>query len=266
MLRVILVACALLVAFTSARESDYAELGEGEQTDDDDRGNSIVYRVSWATQSDSDPSKTGSRGTFQIKFGGYVADGRKSHTGFMTFVSHPGYQCGALSDPECLPGIDGKPKNPSGAEDPAACKCSPFNRRGAAVDGYNEDDAKWSPISGKVQHATVKSKDVGEVFKVQIQQIDDATTVDDTWTPAWLKVNTNDMQTGLGNGVYYLDIGKTIGQKTTDGMYEALTDQVDSDGNKVTMESFASHKYGIIKCEASSCEEEMDRKFMITTV
>ena len=35
----------------------------------------------------------------------------------------------------------------------------------------------------------VKSKDVGEIFKVRIKQIDDATTVDDKWTPAWLKVH-----------------------------------------------------------------------------
>jgi len=253
MLRVIFVACALLVAFTSAQESDYAELGEDVGID------RIVYRISWKTQYDSNPSKTGSRGTFKIKLGGYLPDGTKKDTGFTTFVSHPGYECGAVSDPECLPGIDGKPGKVL-RKDPAACKCSPFNKRGRAVDGYNEDDAKWVPIPGKVQHTTVLSKDVGEIYMVQIKQIGDATTVDDKWTPAWLKVNTNDIQTGLGNGVYYMDIGKKIGQEEdsdgNDGMYKALTDEEDSDGNKVKMENFASHKYGIIKCEASSCEEE----------
>ena len=79
-----------------------------------------------------------------------------------------------------------------------------------------------------------------------------------------MQVNTNDIQTGLGNGVYYMDIGKKVRQPHTgelrlknvrqigqeedsdgnDGMYKALTDEEDSDGNKVKMENFASHKYG----------------------
>ena len=37
--------------------------------------------------------------------------------------------------------------------------------------------------------AIALSKDVGEIYMVQIKQIGDATTVDDKWTPAWLKVH-----------------------------------------------------------------------------
>merc|ERR1712023_618883 len=159
-------------------------------------------------QYDSTPSNTASKGTFKITIKGVGGE----TTGEKTLVTHPGYACGAASDPECFP-----------------------------------------DITGKVQHFYLKAKDVGEIAEVKITS--DA-AASDSWTPGFLKINMNDMETGVGNGIYYMDIGKKINK---DAPMEKKASATDSDGEKLKMEKRASHKYGIIKCEAGACEKEMEK-------
>merc|ERR1712086_779846 len=141
----------------------------------------------------------------------------------------------------CMPGIDGKVTTDDDGD--LKCACDP------SASDYNEDDAKWNAMPGKTQHAFIKAADVGELTAVKITT--DA-PVTDGWTPLWLKINMNDMASGLGNGIYYMDIGKQIDSANE---FKEETGKTDDDGNKVKMADRATHKYGIIKCEAASCEE-----------
>ena len=49
-------------------------------------------------------SRSSSKGTYKINI--KSVDGA-TETGEKTLVTHPGYQCGAASDPECFPDITG---------------------------------------------------------------------------------------------------------------------------------------------------------------
>jgi len=210
----------------------------------------IVYRISWNNQYDNDNTKTGSKGTFKIEITGKD----DSTTGEHIFVTHPGYSCGAKSDPECFPDITGR----IGADDDASieCGCDPEK------DGYDEVAAKWKPVgSGVVQHFYLKAGDVTSIKKVKITGADVATT--DSWTPGFLKINMNDMESGLGNGIYYMDIGKKINKEKP---YKAKIDQVDAYGEKAEMARKSTHQYGILKCEAAACEEEMDAKMKMAAM
>ena len=61
----------------------------------------------------------------------------------------------------------------------AKCACDP------SKSDYSEEDAKWAPVPGKVQHFYLKAKDVGEIAEVKITS--DA-AASDSWTPGFLKV------------------------------------------------------------------------------
>merc|ERR1711981_303885 len=213
-------------------------------------GDDVVYRISWNTQYDPDPAKTSSKGTYKINI--KSVDGA-TETGEKTLVTHPGYACGAASDPECFPDITG---TVLAADDASAnCKCNPNLADGSGADpNYDEAAAKWAPIPGKIQKGYVKAADVGEITKVEITG--DGVETSNSWTPGFLKINMNDMETGVGNGIYYMDIGKKINKDKTLTMKAGATD---SYGEKIKMENKASHQYGIIKCEAASCEEKMEK-------
>merc|ERR1711977_406527 len=208
----------------------------------EDMGDDVVYRISWNTQYDPDPAKTSSKGTYKINI--KSVDGA-TETGEKTLVTHPGYQCGAASDPECFPDITGTVLADGDAS--AKCACDP------AKDGYDEAAAKWRPFAGTVQHFFLKAADVGEVGEVVVTS--DAETTD-SWTPGFLKINMNDMETGVGNGIYYMDIGKKINKDKTLTLKAGATDTY---GEQIKMENKASHQYGIIKCEAASCEKKMEQ-------
>jgi hypothetical protein len=237
--------CVLLLAFAYAAQRELVQdLGEVETLQDDSSmGTDVVYRISFMTQMDNDPAKTASKSTYKIKIIGTDGD-----TGNQELVTHPGYSCGAKSDAECMPGIDGLVTTDDDGD--RKCACDP------SASDYNEDDAKWNAMPGKTQHAFIKAADVGELTQVKITT--DA-AVTDGWTPLWLKINMNDMASGLGNGIYYMDIGKQIDSANA---FSEETGKTDDDGNKVKMADSedldaigATHKYGIIKCEAASCEE-----------
>merc|ERR1719389_888515 len=141
------VACILLLA-TIAYSAEVTQLSE--------MMDEVVYRISWNTQYDSTPSNTASKGTFKITIKGVGGD----TTGEKTLVTHPGYACGAASDPECFPDITGKVKADGDAS--AKCACDPSKA------GYDEAAAKWHPFAGTVQHFYLKAADVGEITEVII--------------------------------------------------------------------------------------------------
>jgi hypothetical protein len=262
----IVVAC-MIVAMAVASQTEYIDLaGEipappGEKNDGvvmiqeksgETMGDDVVYRISWNTQYDSDPAKTASKGTFKIKITGTLA-GSSADTGFHQLVTHPGYACGAASDPECFPDITG---TVLAADDASAnCKCNPNLADGSGADpNYDEAAAKWAPIPGKIQKGYVKAADVGEITKVEITG--DGVETSNSWTPGFLKINMNDMETGVGNGIYYMDIGKKINKDKPLTLEAGATDAY---GEQIKMDKLSSHKYGIIKCEAAACEEKMEK-------
>jgi hypothetical protein len=88
-------------------------------------------------------------------------------------------------------------------------------------------------------------KDLGELTSVKITT---TTKMDQSWTPAFVKINTNNKYTGLGSGVYYVPVGRAIYDKDD---FEAKTTPGDGE-SKMT------------KCEAQFCEEEMDKKLKLS--
>jgi hypothetical protein len=254
MMRVVF--AALVVALVSASQMEYFDLAAeipappGESNDNVQEliqesagtamGADVVYRISWNTQYDNDPSKTASKGTFKINI-----KGDDSETGSQTLITHPGYSCGAASDPECFPDITGKVLADDDAS--AKCACDPVKA------GYDEKAAKWRPFAGTVQHFFLKGTDVGEVKEVVVEG--DA-AASDSWTPGFLKINMNDMETGVGNGIYYMDIGKKINKDKPLTLKAGATDAY---GEAIKMEKQSSHKYGIIKCEAGACMKKMEK-------
>jgi len=200
----------------------------------------IVYRVSWNTVYDANHDSTASKGTFKIQI--YGKDG--TDTGQQELVTHPGYECAAAKDPDCYPDITGKVQ----ASAATVCACDPSNA------GYNEEDAKWQPHSGITQSKYIKAPEVDEITKVVLTGDNEA---NDKWHPGFLKINMNDFKDGLGNGIYYMDLGgKKVDKNDPITM---KSDATDASGEGLKMENLASHKYGIIKCEAASCEEKMDK-------
>merc|ERR1711964_843369 len=98
----------------------------------------------------------------------------------------------------------------------------------------------WKPTPGEVQKA-FKKGDVGQVSMVKI-----TSTGTDSWTPKFVKVNTNDAKTGLGSGVYYVEVGTSINK---DRAFEAYTKPDATKGQKP-----------MTKCQAQFCEKRMDKK------
>jgi len=255
MMRVVF--AALVVALVSASQMEYFDLAAeipappGESNDNVQEliqesagtamGADVVYRISWRTEANEDPTTTGSKGTFKINI-----KGADSETGSQTFVTHPGYSCGAASDAKCFPDISGKVLADDDAS--AKCDCDPTK------EGYNEDAAKWTAESGMVQNFNLKGTDVGEIKEVVIET---DVSPEDGWSCEFIKINTNSMDTGVGNGVYYMDVGKKINKEKP---LEMKSDALDGSDKPVTMDNKESHKYGIVKCEADACMKKMDKR------
>jgi len=101
----------------------------------------------------------------------------------------------------------------------------------------------WSPTSnGLVQTAEVDpKKDLGQLTAVKITTTAGSAT---SWTPSFVKINTNNKYTGLGSGIYYAEVNRAIDKDNT---YEA---KVKPGDGEVSM----------TKCEAQFCERQMDQK------
>ena len=83
---------------------------------------------------------------------------------------------------------------------------------------------------------------MGQVTKVEVKQ---STPGEHAWTPAFIKVNTNDAKTGIGNGVFYI----TTAHNAIDESNPIMS----------TAESGVS----LEKCNAQFCEERMDKKMQL---
>eukprot|EP00658_Telonema_sp_P-2_P024849 TRINITY_DN19_c0_g1_i2.p1 TRINITY_DN19_c0_g1~~TRINITY_DN19_c0_g1_i2.p1 ORF type:complete len:250 (-),score=77.71 TRINITY_DN19_c0_g1_i2:345-1094(-) len=240
----------LLVVLATAHQTSYVDLaGEieappGELSDavsmvqegageDDSAAGDIVYRISYNTRYEANSgSSVASKGDFKIKIWG---DGSPSDTGTLFLVTHPGYSCKAAQAAECFADIKGVVK----ATDSTKCNCDP------SKSGYSESAAQWEPLTGRVQHTYVSAPNVGQITKVEV-----TTTSSDSWVPEFIKVNTNSIETGNGNGIYYMDVNKAINSGAT---FTATTTATDSNGVQVNMDDKASHRYGIVKCENAVC-------------
>jgi len=106
----------------------------------------------------------------------------------------------------------------------------------------NKDTGLYDKAQGLVQNGEVDpKKDLGQLKSVKITT---TATTDKSWTPSYVKINTNNKYTGLGSGVYYVPINRAIDK---DNAYEAKVSPGDGE-NKMD------------KCTAQFCEEEMDKK------
>merc|ERR1712093_390809 len=106
----------------------------------------------------------------------------------------------------------------------------------------NTASGVWNKANGLVQTAEVDpKKDLGQLTAVKI-----TTTAgsDTSWTPSFIKINTNNKYTGLGSGVYYVEVNRAIDK---DNAFEAKVKPGEGE-DKMT------------KCEAQFCEREMDKK------
>jgi len=68
-----------------------------------------------------------------------------------------------------------------------------------------EANGPWTVEPGMVQVAKLTATDVGKVKMIKIEGDND-----DKWKPAWIKVNSNDFNTGMGNGIFYAPIANGI--------------------------------------------------------
>jgi len=164
----------------------------------------------------------------------------------------------------CLSAIDG---NMVGYAEPPVTKL----QAGISTDsGFFE--------TGMIQRAQVEMKDVGEILEVQMRE--DASMGSDNpciaagkldyqcsspWYPSFVKVNTNNPKTGIGNGVYYIKPGDTVHVGTI--LNDKIPDQpAVSEYMKLIAkpgeipEDLVSHNSQLTKCIAQTCEEEMDTK------
>merc|ERR1712054_88361 len=109
----------------------------------------------------------------------------------------------------------------------------------------NEATSVWTPQNGLVQTAVVDpKKDLGQITAVKITG---TATTDTSWTPSFVKINTNNQYTGLGSGVYYAEVNRAIDK---DNAFEAKLKPGDGE-DKMT------------KCEAQFCEKSMDSKLKV---
>merc|ERR1712093_746334 len=102
----------------------------------------------------------------------------------------------------------------------------------------NKDTGLYDKAQGLVQTGEVDpKKDLGQLTAVKI-----TTTAgsDTSWTPAFIKINTNNKYTGLGSGVYYININRAIDKINPRDGEDRMT-----------------------KCVAQFCEEKMDKKLKI---
>jgi hypothetical protein len=244
----------------------------------------ITYRISWTTSATGE--ETVSTGDFTIEM-----TGTKGSSGEQFLVSHPGYKCGGDDSPRCYTNNLGiVPTEESRGS--ATCPCD------VNLEGYKEEDAKWTAETGLHQLIYLKAPDVGEITEVKVST---ASTGDGTkWNAEGIKINTNSQETGMGSGVYYVSGKKIWAEDELDAKVTGTTSagedmgsaevgdgcQKDADcasgacdtqnqyacelkcvgENRDTSKDAAhncpvNNKAKITVCSAQACEEEMDKLF-----
>jgi hypothetical protein len=121
---------------------------------------------------------------------------------------------------------------------------------GKALSGGTEVKYKGNR-HGIIQHVQLETTEaIGELKGVEIKEVLNGEEPDG-WQPAFIKINANDMKTGLGAGVYYINPN----QAEIRGDNQQLKAQIpNQDGSAV------SGKIPLTRCNAQFCEEEMDTK------
>merc|ERR1712072_91299 len=123
------------------------------------------------------------------------------------------------------------------------------------VDSTTNGDGMYTGGAGKIEGTW---PDVGQITGVKLSVTNGATgsnslglLSDESWKPAWIKISTNDPQTGIGNGVYYVTgIGEVANPAGDDGPVLTLSSTSDDDNVQPKVK----------KCLAQFCERSMDAK------
>jgi hypothetical protein len=128
-----------------------------------------------------------------------------------------------------------------------------------SVDSTNNGDGMYTGGAGKIEGTW---PDVGQITGVKLSVTNGATESngecplcipsDEAWTPAWIKISTNDPQTGIGNGVYYVTGIGGVGNPDGDTNSPVVTLSSTSDDDNVQPK--------VKKCLAQFCERSMDAK------
>lgn len=141
--------------------------------------------------------------------------------------------------------------------------------------------------TGMIQRGQVAFKDVGQIVAMKIREdvswgadnkcydggAKPKRSCSSPWAPAFIKINTNDPSTGIGNGVYYIEprsdlfVG-VVGIKGANNEEEDKEEELIAKPRDPTTESGLpednSFNAILTKCVATSCEEEMETKLRIS--
>jgi len=102
----------------------------------------------------------------------------------------------------------------------------------------------WKIEPGMVQVAKINAADVGEIQEIKVEG-----DSKDKWSPAWIKVNSNDYHSGKGHGIYFAsgpDSGISLG--------EGFSVRADSDPGQ-------NHFDHLYKCTASFCNNKSEKRY-----
>lgn len=209
MMRVLLLGAALLAVAAGQPPDQVQDLGASTAGEP-----YVTYRVTIGTT-------VASQSTVSINL---LGEGGKA-TGFvqLRYYRHglsykdAGAQAAALH-----PGV-----SPSNCDEATACK-----PRGGAAVAYGTDVVS-------THRAQIYAADVGSIQEIQVQLDGDG----DAWKPSFLKVNANNPDTGIGNGVYYV---APKGEEVQPGK----TFKTGVNGVKLS------------RCQAQVCERRMDAEYL----
>jgi hypothetical protein len=101
----------------------------------------------------------------------------------------------------------------------------------------------WKIQPGMVQVAKINAANVGEIEEIKIEG-----DSKDKWSPAWIKVNSNDYHSGKGNGIYFAS-GPDSGIQLGEGF--SVRSDTDPEDRK-------NHLY---KCMASFCNHHSEKRY-----
>jgi len=150
---------------------------------------------------------------------------------------------------------------------------------------FSTNKEEKGPVMGPIQRGQFSMDDVGKIVEVKISEVRDYTPSDpcyskasgfrkafcsSPWRPAFVKISTNDVMTGVGDGTYYiapcdaatLQVGVYM-MSAGVGLPDVEKGPVDliAKSLKSGAKSCPSSQTGILtKCAAATCEEEMDTR------
>jgi len=111
-----------------------------------------------------------------------------------------------------------------------------------------------------IQRGQIEQPDVGVIRKVQVGMKPDDSTVSvcGGWKGDFIKVDTNDIFSGVGNGIYYIPAADGAAHSSIELQNCSGEGDCSSDAKTLT---FDVEQNQIARCMADSCEEEMDTRF-----